>query len=156
MEEVLKMQMEDYLRSKNVIPKEHHGARRKHNTMTAKINIDENINSMRNNQKNVVALSTDLTTAYDTVDHSLLLIKLEHVGLRGLALKLLTNYLMDRQIYTEVQGAYSKLSMMPNNSVVQGSKLSVFCLRLCPRQEKCTPTLHVITRQNGFEEKLLS
>ena len=81
---------------------------------------------MRNTHKNVVALNSDLTAAYDTVDHALLLAKMEHVGLRGIALKLMTNYLQDRKIYSEVQGAFSKLRTMPSKSVVQGSKMSGF------------------------------
>ena len=58
--------------------------------LTAKLSIDESINAMRSKQKNVVVLSTDLTMAYNSVFHGLLLSKLEHVGIRGLALKLLT------------------------------------------------------------------
>ena len=125
-EGVIKGQMESFLKDKNVVPKEHHRARKAHNTLTAKLNIDENINMMRNKQKNVVVLNSDLTAAYDTVDHGLLLTKIEHVGLRGVALKLMSSYLLERQIYSEVQGSFSKLKTMPNKSVVQGSILSGF------------------------------
>ena len=118
MEEVIQKQMEEYIRDKNVIPEEHHGSTPGHNTLTVKISIDEEVNRLRNSGNNAVVLSTDLSAAYDTVDHCLLLVKLEHVGFRGIALKLMTSYLLERYIYVEVQGATGKL--MPNKSVIQG------------------------------------
>ena len=76
-EECIKSQMEKFVKDKNVIPPEHHGARKSHNTLTAKLNIDENVNEMREKNKNVVILSSDLTAAYDTVENGLLLSKME-------------------------------------------------------------------------------
>ena len=123
-EELIKSHMEDYMNQMNIIPKEHHRARHGHNTLTAKLSIDENINSIRSQQKNVVYLLTDLTAAYDTVDHRLLITKLEQIGFRSTALKLLTNYLLNRKIYVKVHGTTSKLLNMPNKSVVKGSKMA--------------------------------
>ena len=47
-EEAIKIQVEEYLDRMKVIPNELHGARKAHNTLTAKLRVDENINTMRN------------------------------------------------------------------------------------------------------------
>ena len=50
----------------------------------------------------------DLTKAFDTVDHSILMWKLHHYfGIRGRALNLFESYLTDRFQYTNVLGEYS-------------------------------------------------
>merc|ERR1711954_89226 len=98
-EEAIKNQIDEYLDDKKVIPKEMHGVRKNHNTLTAKMSVDENINNTKNKNKNVVVLTTDLTAAYDTLDHALLLIKTEHIGLRGKVLELMNSYLSERMFY---------------------------------------------------------
>ena len=44
----------------------------------------------------------DLRKAYDTINHAILIKKLEKYGIRGLTLQLLASYLTDRQQYTIV------------------------------------------------------
>lgn len=46
----------------------------------------------------------DLTNAFDTVDHKILLHKMEMAGLRGIALRLFTSYLTDRRIVVDANG----------------------------------------------------
>lgn len=48
---------------------------------------------MRSTNKHVVVLLTDLSMAYDLVDHALLLALMEHLWIHGIALKLMTTYL---------------------------------------------------------------
>ena len=58
----------------------------------------------------LAAFFLDLTKAFDTVDHQILLDKLErNYGIRGLALQLIESYLSNRQRYTKIHPYKSKL-----------------------------------------------
>ena len=50
----------------------------------------------------------DLEKAFDTVNHKILLSKLDHYGIRDNALKLLTSYLMNRKQFVKRNGTQSK------------------------------------------------
>jgi len=49
----------------------------------------------------------DLKKAFDTVSHEIRLLKLEHYGIRGIALDLLKSYLTDRKQFVNINGINS-------------------------------------------------
>ena len=53
------------------------------------------------------ALSTDLSKAYDSVDHELIIAKLNTYEFNLLALKLIHDYLLNRKQRTKVNSSYS-------------------------------------------------
>ena len=97
-----------------------HGSRKHHNTTTAELEIDEEIGKQRDNGRKVDITNRDLTVAYETALHSLLLNKLEHIGVCEKELKLMMSYFENRK----VQGFFSQTMKLPPMSVVQSSKLS--------------------------------
>jgi len=80
-------------------------------TAMAIYDIHENLLKNREEKYSTCAIFCDLSKAFDTIDHSILLHKLEHFyRIRGIPLKLLTNYLQDRQQYSVVE-AYKSVKI---------------------------------------------
>ena len=64
----------------------------------------------------------DLSKAFDTLDHNILLRKLHHYGIRGIALDWFRSYLTDRKMYVDYKGITSKEHNI-NYGMPQGSVL---------------------------------
>ena len=64
----------------------------------------------------------DLQKAFDTVNHSILLMKLEKYGIQGPALEWFKSYLSDREQYVNVNGSSSSC-LNVTCGVPQGSVL---------------------------------
>ena len=78
-------------------------------------NIDEGMYSC--------CIFLDLSKAFDTVDHKILLWKLSnHFGIRGTPLNLLKSYLSDRYQYTNISGFFSS-KLITSIGIPQGSCL---------------------------------
>ena len=67
----------------------------------------------------------DLQKAFDTLDHEILMIKLEKYGLRGTNLEILRKYLSDRYQFVCENGKHSK-KLCVKTGVPQGSVLGPF------------------------------
>ena len=73
LEEWIKTLLVDWLNAEDIISMHHHGGRQGFSTLTAKTNIDKNINLNLNDKNYNVALTTDLSAAFDTIEHMTLL-----------------------------------------------------------------------------------
>ena len=69
-----------------------------------------------------IGIFLDLSKAFDTIDHAIMLTKLEHYGIDGIPLKLLKNYLTNRKQYVKLHEVNSNLLPI-NTGVPQGSIL---------------------------------
>jgi retron-type reverse transcriptase len=122
MERILYDQLYDYLTKFQLLNDCQFGFRKSHSTATALLdctnswymNIDKKL-------FNLVVL-IDLKKAFDTVDHQILLKKLEIYGVKGDALALLKSYLIDRTQKCQVNGTISSERLI-KCGVPQGSIL---------------------------------
>ena len=106
-----------------MLSKHQYGFRSGLSTSLAVYDIHENFLQNTENRLTTCAVFCDLSKAFDTLDHEILLWKLEHFyGIRGLPHKLLTRYLQDRQQYTVV-GGYRSTTQGVTLGVPQGLSL---------------------------------
>ena len=79
-----------------------------HNTETALLKVQDDILNIIDQRRTVALLLLDLSAAFDTVDHELLLHRLcVHIGIRGKALAWFTSYLTGCRKYVTIRGADS-------------------------------------------------
>ena len=71
-----------------------------------------------------MVIQTDLSAAFDTVDHETLLKKMEHYGIVGKMNNILNSFLSNRYQYVSIDGIKSDVVQSLPCSVIQGSKLS--------------------------------
>ena len=90
--------------------------------MLALIDLHDKISSALDNGELAVGVFLDLSKAFDTVDHSILFDKLEHYGIRCLALKWIKSYFSNRLQFVEYNGHVSSRTNI-SCGVPQGSIL---------------------------------
>lgn len=97
--------------------------KRLHNTETALLNVHNDILNAIDHHRTVALLLLDLSAAFDTVDHELLLHRLRvHFGIGGKALAWFTSYLIGRSQYVTIRGVDSSHCSL-THGVPQGSVL---------------------------------
>ena len=99
-----------------------YGFRPGHSTAMAVLDMVEKVRGAWDLGNAAIGVLIDLKKAFDTVDHGILLAKLEHYGVRGRALQLLESYLADRSQYVQYDGFESERGPL-SCGVPQGSVL---------------------------------
>ena len=98
------------------------GFRSGHSTTHALMDLTEDIRKAIDDNMFAVGVFIDLQKAFDTVDHDILLKKLEHYGIRGVANAWFKSYLDNRKQFVSINGVDSELKPM-KFGVPQGSVL---------------------------------
>lgn len=83
------------------------GFRKNSSTIHALLDITERIRQTMDDGKYGCGVFIDLKKAFDTVNHDILLLKLEHYGIRNNMLKWFESYLCDRKQYVYFNGVSS-------------------------------------------------
>ena len=122
LEKLICKRLVDFLEEHKLFYKYQFGFRSKHSTVQAVTEIVDNIIDEMKNGELVAGIYMDLSKAFDTVDHKILLHKCEHYGIRGQALSWLKSYLSNRMQYTIANGVKSSKKAV-EYGVPQGSVL---------------------------------
>lgn len=112
----------DYLCKMSIISPNQYGFQRKKSTSDAMIDLTESIYSALNLKQHSVCIMVDFRKAFDTVNHEILLGKLQRYGVRGIALDLLRNYLHNRKQLVRIGKKVSSIKTI-NIGIPQGSIL---------------------------------
>ena len=120
MEKLMHKQLYDFLQEHNILFQNQFGFRKNNSTTFALLQITEKIKETIDNKKYGCGIFIDLSKAFDTVNHEILLRKMEHYGIRGVALDWFTSYLSNRKQYVYLNGEPSQLDNI-TCGVPQGS-----------------------------------
>ena len=113
-----------FLHIHDIIYKHKYGFRAGHCTSHPVLHLSEKIYSALNQKPSAktITIFIDLKKAFDTVDHKILLSKMEHYGIRNTSNKWFANYLNDREQFVAINGVESQKVQMVCG-VPQGSVL---------------------------------
>ena len=111
-EKVIKHRLITFLDKNNLITDNQFGFRKSHSTELAVIDIQNTLLQNLDNNKLTCTIFLDLSKAFDSVNHNILLKKLERYGIRGMPLKLMKSYLSNRQHITKLDGIKSSLKLL--------------------------------------------
>ena len=115
-------QLNYFLVKKKIISNYQFGFRKGYSTEQAILEITENFKFAIDNGEITCGLFLDLSKAFDTVNHQILIDKLCKYGIRGTPLAWFTDYLSNRQQYVKIGNTESDLLTL-TCGVPQGSTL---------------------------------
>jgi len=122
-EKVMFIRIYNYFDKHNIFHASQYGFRPKHSTIDAITDfVNKACNAIENNETGL-GVFLDLSKAFDTIDHNILLHKLNYYGIRGRALDWFRNYLSHRQLITTVNDHKSSFQCTLTHGVPQGSIL---------------------------------
>ena len=111
-----------YLNDFNILYDNQYGFRRNHSTSLALVDLYDKISLALDRKEIAAGVFIDLSKAFDTVNHNILFDKLQHYGIRGLALDWVKSYFHQRSQFGEYNG-HRSLPQVIRCGVPQGSIL---------------------------------
>ena len=104
LEKIMHIRLYEFLELHNILFENQFGFRKKNSTVYALMEITEKIKDTIDSGKIGCGIFIDLKKAFDTVNHEILLSKMEHYGIRGVLLDWFRSYLSGRKQYVSING----------------------------------------------------
>lgn len=143
LEKAVHHQLKKYLESNDLLSERQFGYRKQRSTELATLLLADDIRRAVDQGNIVGALYVDLSKAFDTLSHSILLEKLKSFGLNGAAQEWFADYLFNRKQYCVIDQSTSN-SMSITCGVPQGSILGPLLFLMyfndfetCIKHSKC-------------------
>lgn len=112
----------EHVEINNILSASQYGFRKKLSPQSAILSMLNQIINSIDNGEYVIGIFLDLKKAFDTIDHEILLKKMQHYGIRSDALNWFRSYLNNRRQYTFVNNCTSTFQPI-THGVPQGSTL---------------------------------
>ena len=121
-EKILCKRLVRFLENNHILFDYQFGFPKLHSTTLALIELTDNIRKVLDEGNYAISVYVDLTKTFDTVDHEMLLDKMDRYGIRGHANDFFKSYLKNRKQYTVTNGVESYIDDV-KCGVPQGSVL---------------------------------
>lgn len=121
-ERAIHNQITEHLESHKLLHPSQYGFRKHYSTELAGVHLVDSIVKKLNDRYKSVGIFMDLSKAFDTLDHTILVSKLSYFGFSLDACNLIKNYLYNRWQYVDLEGHASKSKLL-STGVPQGSIL---------------------------------
>ena len=118
-EKIILEQITTYLDTNNLIHKHQYGFRKNHSTEYAALHIVNYLNYELDRNRTPTNVYLDLSKAFDTLSHNILLRKLKHYGVCDSALNLMKSYLENRKQFVQFDESISEMKAI-HKGVPQG------------------------------------
>jgi len=144
LEKVVSAQLQTHLSANNHYECFQSAFRTLHSTETALLRVVNDLLLATDSGSTSILILLDISSAFDTISHNILISRLSAIGVSGTALTWFTSYLSDRQHYISIRQAKSTTLSVPHG-VPQGSVLGplLFIIYMLP--------LGNIIRHHGFK-----
>ncbi len=122
LERVVFNQLSSFLSKHNLLDVNQSGFRCGHSTETALLSVTEALRISKADSKSSVLILLDLSAAFDTVNHQILLTTLSSLGITGIPLRWFESYLNGKSFKVawggEVSTEHQLLTVVPQGSVL--------------------------------------
>lgn len=122
MEVYITNKLNKYLETHKIINEDQHGFQKGKSTVSLLKNYVDYVNGNLNTNKIIITIFIDLKKAFDTINHSILIKRLENIGIRGRILEWFKNYLKQRSMIVRINGKNSEVREV-SRGIPQGSIL---------------------------------
>ena len=122
LEKLFNSRLDSFLERHNVLSESQCGFRTKRSTSQALMESIERITDAIDNHQYAIGIFIDLRKAFDTINHNILINKLEKIGIRGMAIDWIKSYLDRRKQFVKL-GNHSSNCFDIACGVPQGSVL---------------------------------
>ena len=130
MEKILAKRLVRFLTDNKILFDYQYGFRKLYSTTLALMEFTDNIMKYLDQGNYRISIFVDMTKAFDTVDHDILLEKMNRYVIRGHANNFFRSYLENRCQYTVINGATSTIENI-RCGVPQGSILGPLFFAIC-------------------------
>ena len=122
LEQIVSKRLTSFFDNHNILYSKQFGFRSQHSAIQAVLSVVDEIQEGVENRKYSCGIFLDLSKAFDTAKHYILLQKLEHYGIRRVVLKWFQSYLENRKQFVSIGNVRSDISYILCG-VPQGSVL---------------------------------